>query len=109
MSASSPSSLSGRLWLAGIGLFLALAGVAFTWMLWTAWQRAEEHGAGRRCPAASCRHDCIKSDRHRTQNPTYRAEVRYSFSFAGKAMTGTHIKRVDSASQHEDVAREGRS
>jgi hypothetical protein len=31
--------------------------------------------------------------------------VRYSFTLDGRALTGTHIRRVDSASQHEDVAR----
>ena len=104
MSDSSSSSLPGRLWLAGMGLFLALAGLTFTWVLWTAWQRAEET---RRWTPLPCR--IIASRLHQERptphsNPTYRAEVRYLFSFEGKEMTGTHIQRVDSASQHEDVA-----
>ncbi len=105
MPASSSFSLPGRLWLAGMGLFLALAGLVFTWVLWTAWQRAEET---RRWTPLPCR--IVSSRLHQERptphsNPTYRPEVRYSFTLDGRALTGTHIRRVDSASQHEDVAR----
>lgn len=99
------SSMFGRLWLASMGLFLALAGIVFTWVLWTAWQRAEETRGWTPLP---CR--IVSSRLHHERptphsNPAYKPEVRYSFSYEGKAMTGTQIKRVDSASQHEDVAR----
>jgi hypothetical protein len=88
-----------------MGLFLALAGIVFTWVLWTAWQRAEET---RRWTPTPCR---IISSRLGKEQPTpnsntaYRAEVRYSYTFAGSPMTGSLIKRVNSPSQHDDVAR----
>lgn len=88
-----------------MGLFLALAGIVFTWVLYTAWQRAEET---RRWVPTSCR---ITSSRLARQQPTpnsntaYTAEVRYTYTFAGTSLTGSLIKRVNSPSQHEDVAR----
>ena len=36
------SQRAGSWWLAGMGIALALAGMVFTVVLWTAWQRAEE-------------------------------------------------------------------
>ena len=105
MSSVSVSSLSGRLWLAGMGLFLALAGLLFTWVLWTSWQRAEET---RRWMPTPCRIISAQVFSERPtphSNPAHKADVRYSYTFEGKPFTGTRIKRVDSASQHEDNAR----
>lgn len=88
-----------------MGLFLALAGLLFTWVLWTSWQRAEET---RRWVATPCRiisAQVVSARPTPTSNPAHKAAVRYSYTFEGKAMTGTQIKRVDSASQHEENAR----
>lgn len=88
-----------------MGLFLTLAGLLFLWVLYTAWQRAEET---RRWTPLPC---LIVSSRLSQERPTpnsntaFRAEVRYIYQFGGREMTGTHIKRVDSPSQHEEVAR----
>lgn len=88
-----------------MGLFLAAAGLLFTWVLWTSWQRAEET---RRWVPTPCR---IISSQVVSERPTphsnlaHQAEVRYAFTFEGKSLTGTHIKRVDSVSQHEENAR----
>jgi hypothetical protein len=102
---NSSSAKAGRLWLAALGMSLALAGMLFTWVLWTAWQRAEET---RRWTPTPC---LIVSSRLEKERPTphsnhaFKAQVKYSYTFDGKAKTGTRIKRVDIASQHEDVAR----
>lgn len=88
-----------------MGLFLALAGLLFTWVLWTAWQRAEET---RRWVATPCRiiSAQVVSERPTPHsNPAFKAEVRYTFTYEGETRTGSHIKRVDSASQHEENAR----
>lgn len=105
MSSAAKSSLSGRLWLAGMGLFLAAAGSVFTWVLWTAWQRAEET---RKWPAVPARIISAQVTGERPtphSNPAYRTEVRYAFQYEGKPHTGSRIKRVDSPTQHEDNAR----
>lgn len=89
--------------MASLGLCLAVAGSAFTWVLWVAWQRAEET---RRWPEVPCRivvSRLVSELPTPNSNPAYRAEIRYQYEFGGKAYTGTRLKRVDSPSQHEDV------
>lgn len=100
------SSTPGRLWIASLGLCLAVAGGVFTWVLWVAWQRAEET---RRWPQVPCR--VVVSRVARTQptpnsNPAYSPEVRYRYTYQGMEHTGTRLKRVDSPSQHEEVVRQ---
>lgn len=105
MTDNSSSAKAGRLWLAALGMSLALAGMLFTWVLWTAWQRAEET---RRWTPTPC---LIVSSRLEKERPTpnsnlvFKPKVRYTYAFAGQKLTSTRIKRVDIASQHEDVAR----
>ena len=106
MSSAPPVSFSGRLWLASIGLVLAAGGLLFTWVLWTAWQRAEET---RRWLPAPCRILSARVSSERptpNSNPAYRAEIRYRYQHQGQAYTGSRIKRVDAASQHEDRVRQ---
>lgn len=93
----------GRLWVGGLGLCLALAGAVFTWVLWVAWQRAEET---RRWPQVTCRIELSRVARELptpNSNPAYRAELRYRYTWAGVEHTGNRLKRVDSPSQHEEV------
>jgi len=105
MSSSTDSSLSGRLWLAGMGFFLALAGLLFTWVLWTAWQRAEETRSWVATPCRIISAQVVSERPTPHSNPAFKAEVRYTFTYEGETRTGSHIKRVDSASQHEENAR----
>lgn len=96
-------SAAGRLWLLLLGGSLAFAGTVFTWVLWTAWQRAEET---RRWAPVSCRITVSKVIMERptpNSNPAYRADIRYDYVFNGGRYTGTRLKRVDSPSQHQDV------
>jgi hypothetical protein len=105
MSSASVSSLAGRLWLAGMGLFLALAGMLFTWVLWTSWQRAEETRQWTPTPCRIISAQVLSERPTPRSNPAHKASVRYSYTFKGQSLTGTHIKRVDSSTQHEEVAR----
>ena len=101
--ATSSQFTAGRLWLLLLGVLLALAGIVFTWVLWTAWQRAEET---RRWVPAACRIVVSKVTMERptpNSNPAYRPDIRYSYAFSGGSYTGTRLKRVDSPSQHQDV------
>lgn len=103
---STAHSRAGRLWLTAMGLFLMLAGLTFTWVLWHAWQRAEET---RRWTETPCR---ILTSRVVSERPTphspiaYRAEVKYHYQFHGANYTGSNIRRVDGVTQHEERARE---
>lgn len=105
MSLTPSSNLSGRLWLGGMGLFLAAAGALFTWVLWLSWQRAEETRRWQETPCRIVSSRIVKEQPTPRSNPVFRPEVRYTFSHDGRTMTGTRIKRVDAASQHEEVAR----
>jgi len=88
-----------------MGLFLAFAGIVFTWVLWTAWQRAEETRRWVPLPSRIVSSRLTQELPTPNSNPAYRAEVRYSYIFDGKSQLGSNIKRVNSPSQHEDVAR----
>jgi len=103
---SPPSSSAGRLWLAFLGFTLAFAGAVFTWVLWTAWQRAEE---ARRWTPTPCLVTVSRLEKELptpNSNPVFRPIVHYTFTWEGKPMTGTHVKRVDGPSQHEEMARQ---
>lgn len=102
---ASPSTLPGRLWLAAIGLFLAMAGAVFTWVLWTAWQRAEETRGWMATPCRVVSSRIVSERPSPNSNIEHRAEVKYRYSFNGKSMTGSRIRRVDAATGHEEVAR----
>ena len=97
---------AGRYWLAGMGLFLALAGALFTFGLWYAWQKAEET---RRWVPTPCR---IVSSQIVSERPTphsnieHKVEIRYHYTFAGQSLTGHRIKRVDGDTVHEENAKE---
>lgn len=99
------NAAAGRRWLAGMGVFLALAGLLFTWVLWRAFTLAETTRAWVETPCL------IVSSRVQSERPSpnsnlaHRAEIRYAYEFAGKTWTGTRIKRVDSATGHEERVR----
>ncbi|MDZ4288523.1 MAG: DUF3592 domain-containing protein [Prosthecobacter sp.] len=104
MNASHSNANAGRYWLASMGLFLALAGAAFTYGLWGAWQKAEEtrHWVATPCRIVSSR---IVSARPSPQsNIEHRVELRYRFDFGGQSLFGSHIKRVEGPTAHKAEA-----
>lgn len=105
MPTSDTSAVSGRLWLTAMGLFLACAGLLFTGILWTAYQRAAETRAWEAVP---CLIVSSKIDSKRpspNSNIAYRPEIQYRYEFQGEKLTGHRIKRVDGATSHEERAR----
>lgn len=88
-----------------MGLFLALAGFLFTWVLWRAYSRAEETRSWKETPCLIVS-SLVRSERPSpNSNLSHRAEIRYRYTFDGIARTGTRIRRVDGATAHEDIAR----
>jgi hypothetical protein len=100
-----PGSSAGRWWLAAMGVFLALAGLLFTGVLWRAYQRAAETRAWIETPCTIVG-STLRSERPSpNSNIAHRAEIRYVYDFAGQTRTGTRVKRVDGPTTHEDRAR----
>ena len=99
------NAAAGRRWLACMGVFLAMAGLLFTWVLWRAYTRAAETRTWLETPCL------IVSSRVQSERPSpnsnlaHRAEIRYAYEFNGQPMTGTKVKRVESATVHEERAR----
>lgn len=93
---------AGRIWLASLGLFIALAGLLFTGVLWRSYQRAMETRAWIETP---CR---ILSSVVLSEHPTphspmaYRLGLQYEYEFKGTRHIGTKVKRVEGESPHKD-------
>lgn len=108
MSDASPSnhatstSHAGRIWLATMGVFLTLAGLIFTGVLWRSYSRAMETRAWTETP---CRitSSIILSEKPSPHSATvHRLSLRYDYTHNGTTHAGTRIKRVEGATGHRD-------
>jgi hypothetical protein len=87
-----------------MGLFLALAGLLFTGVLWRSYQRAMETRTWIETP---CR---IVSSVVLSEHPTphspmaYRLGLQYEYTFKGTRYIGTKVKRVEGESAHRERA-----
>ncbi|MES2476115.1 MAG: DUF3592 domain-containing protein [Verrucomicrobiota bacterium] len=95
VSTAAPSSHSGRWFLAGMGLFLALIGSLFVFLLGRSFLRAWDM---RSWPETSC--VILTSDvaekRHDEFSPIeFRQEITYGYEWQGKAYTGDHLTLRD--------------
>lgn len=93
---------AGRFWLAGMGLFLALAGLLFAGVLWRSYSRAMET---RTWVTTPCR---IISSVILTEKPSlnstlvHRLGIRYEYEHQGQKYIGTKVKRVEGPTPHKD-------
>lgn len=88
-----------------MGLFLACAGLVFTGVLWTAYQRAAETRTWEAVPCVVVTSKLSAKRPTPNSNIAYRPEIQYRYEFSGKSYTGHRLKRVDGATSHEDRAR----
>jgi len=91
MSASPKTSAAGRLYLAAIGLSLALMGGVFFWLMWRSFDRARHMQSW---PEVRCVIIESKIDERRidpNSPPEYRVNVTYGYQFNGEAHTGDHM------------------
>lgn len=105
-SASLEPNRAGRLWLAGMGVFLSMAGLLFTFVLWTSYQRAMEtrHWVETPCRILS---SVVLSDRPTPHSPmAYRLGLQYEYEFKGERRIGHKVKRVEGESPHKDGVEE---
>lgn len=97
-------SSAGRGWLAGMGLFLAAAGLLFTWVLWRAYTRAEETRSWVETPCVILSSRVVSERPTPNSNLAHRAELRYEYDYGGQTRTGSRVKRVEGATAHEERA-----
>ena len=88
-----------------MGLFLVLAGMLFTWVLWRAYQRAEETRSWVETPCTIVQSSLHSERPTPGSNLSYRPEIRYAYEFNGRTFIGRNIKRVDGRSAHEERVR----
>jgi len=89
-----------------MGIALAIVGAVFVWVLWTAWQRAEET---RHWTPVSCRvlSSQIKSEQATRNSPTkHRVIVRYDYAWQGRTFSSERIRRVDGPKSDLEAAEE---
>jgi len=91
MTATQTPSTAGRLYLAAIGLSLALMGGVFFWLMWRSFDRARQMQSW---PEVRCVIIEAKMDERRidpSSPPEFRVNVSYGYEFNGKARTGDHL------------------
>ncbi|CAN5895216.1 hypothetical protein BH11VER1_BH11VER1_01980 [soil metagenome] len=89
-----------------MGLFLAVAGSIFVWVLWHSYQRAEETRHWTPVDAVIISSVLI-TDRPTPHSPLYyKADLKYRYTLEGKTWEGTHIQRVEGPSSSRDKADE---
>ncbi|WP_009959258.1 DUF3592 domain-containing protein [Verrucomicrobium spinosum] len=87
---------------AAMGLFLAVMGAIATWVLWHAYQRAEETRHWQPVEAVVIMSQLI-TNRPSPHSPLgYRAEIHYRYTVGEKTYTGTKVERVEGASNKQD-------
>lgn len=91
MTATQTPSTAGRLYLAAIGLSLAIMGGVFFWLMWRSFDRARHMQSW---PEVRCVIIEAKMDERRidpSSLPEFRVNVTYGYEFNGKARTGDHM------------------
>jgi len=102
--ASATSTRGSRIIKSGIGMVLMVAGAFFMFLLWRAYELAEEtrHWITTPCIVLSSQ---VLSERGTPNSPMkHRAGIRYSYAFAGKTHISTHIRRVEGWSANSGKA-----
>lgn len=91
-SAKPPANWGGRLWMAGMGLFLAAAGAFFMWYLWKNFYVAEEmdHWVETPCEILAVTVDDSQIDQH--FETKYEFQVSYRYDFEGESHLGEQVK-----------------
>ncbi|MBL9117338.1 MAG: DUF3592 domain-containing protein [Verrucomicrobiaceae bacterium] len=90
------SKKSGSVWLMGMGVTLVLAGSLFTWVLWSAYVRADATRSWLALPCTVLSSQ-IKPEKATVTSPTkFLVQVRYQYTHDGQRYVGDRIKRLPS-------------
>jgi hypothetical protein len=83
-------TLGGRLFLAGIGLMLALAGAVFCWLMWRSFARAHDMRAWPQVPCLILVSEVEERQIDRSSSPESRFKVEFGYEWQGSALTSNH-------------------
>jgi len=83
-------NLGGRLFLAGIGLALALAGGFFCWLMWRSFTRAHEMRAWPQVPCLVLVSEIEERQIDPSSSPETRFKVEYGYEWQGQPFTSEH-------------------
>jgi hypothetical protein len=84
------STLGGRLFLAGIGLALALVGGFFCWLMWRSFARAHEMREWPQVPCVVLESEVEERKIDASSPAEYRFKIEYGYEWQGKALTSGH-------------------
>ena len=95
---------AGSVWLACMGLVLAVLGTVFTGVLWHSWRLAEETRSWAATPAKILSSQVI-TDQATPHSPVkFRAVVRYQYQFGGGVYHTDRIRRSDGPKGYREDA-----
>lgn len=93
---------AGRIWLASMGVFLSLAGLLFTGVLWMSYHRAMETRAWIETPCHIV--SSMVLSEHRTPHSplAWHLGLQYEYEIKGTRHIGTKVKRVEGETQDKE-------
>ncbi len=97
-------SLMGRLWKAGMGVFLILLGATFCWYLWASWQRAKAMDAWAAIPAEVVVSEVQPWQYSAISEVAYTPKVIYRFTWKDETYESDQVRRMPIRSAIEEKA-----
>jgi Protein of unknown function (DUF3592) len=97
-------SLPARWYLGGVGVFLVVLGLVFTWWLFQAGERAMITRGWREVRGTVLASEVRMSKFSENDPNRYQAAVEYRYTFEGKVYHGTKVRRIEGPSAHRDKA-----
>ena len=86
---------AGSLWLACMGMALAVVGTVFTGVLWHSWRLAEETRSWAATPAKILSSQVMPDQATPHSTLKYRAVVRYEYQIGGKVYHSGRVRRSE--------------
>lgn len=90
-----PSAIAGRIWKAGMGLFLVAIGSGFAWYLWASYQKAKAMHAWIETPATVVLSEVQDWKSTEYTIVEFKPVVRYRYEFEGEIYESDQFKIAD--------------
>ena len=100
MSDVQKTSLGARWYLGSVGVFLIVLGLAFTWWLWGAGERAMITRGWTEVPWLVLASGVRESQFSEHDPRKWQADVEYRYTFGGQVYHGTKLRRIEGPTPH---------